>query len=151
MCLQSREEGGILSLTAQRHLDVTMANDEGGGKAEMMFVAVDDIRGRVSVKMSSEAKVCFFWKFGGRKRKKHEVMRPEGGGVGQVADRKQNKLTRKKRPGLVKEFHVPTPIKKCGVCFPAPQHTPAVFTSHVLSQITREAAKMLLAIFAASD
>lgn len=85
------------------------------------------------------------------KEKKHEVMRPEGGGVGQVADRKQNKLTRKKRPGLVKEFHVAAPIKNCGVCFPAPQHTPAVFPSHIFSQIASEAAKTVLAIFAASD
>lgn len=45
-------------------------------------------------------------------------MRPEGGGAGQVADRKQNKLTRKKRPGLVKEFHVPAPIKKVQCLFP---------------------------------
>lgn len=122
-------------------------------KAEMMFVAPGDIRGRVSVKMSSEAKVCFFFKnLEEENEKKHVVMRPEAGGVGQVADRKQNKLTRKKRPGLVKEFHVPAPIKKCGVCFPGSStHTCCFFTSHILSQITREAAKTLLAIFAASD
>lgn len=45
-------------------------------------------------------------------------MRPEGGGVGQVADRKQNKLTRKKRPVLVKEFHVPASMKEVRRLFP---------------------------------
>lgn len=41
-------------------------------KAEMMFVAVDDIRGRVSVKMSGEAKACFFGNLEEEKKKAKE-------------------------------------------------------------------------------
>lgn len=66
-------------MTAQRHLDVTTANDEGGGgkasempreEGGVMFVAADDIRGRVSVKMPSDVKVCFFGNLEEEKEKK---------------------------------------------------------------------------------